>query len=98
MWRRLGLFGILAGVFPLLHPALAADPNNRVVQGVLKHFHVDGLPPLAPSADETPNDSDGNAQTDALLDCYAKFQGSKLDAGNFGPPHITRSPKFGYIL
>src|SRR5215469_55416 len=29
MERRLGLFGILAGIVLLTHPALAAEPNNR---------------------------------------------------------------------
>jgi hypothetical protein len=98
MGRQLGLFGFLAGILFLLHPALAASRDNPVVRDVLEHFGVKALPQLAPSADETPNVSDGNAQTDALLDCYAKFQGPRLDAGNLGPPHITRSPEFGYIL
>jgi hypothetical protein len=80
-WLRLS--GILAGILLLLHPALAAEPNGKR-----------DWPGWAPAADETPNDSDGNVQTDALLDCYAGWQRQLA----VGPPHITYSQEFGYIL
>jgi hypothetical protein len=86
MGRRFGLFSIFAGILLLLHPALAAEPDNRPARD---------WPGWAPAADETPNDSGGNVQTDALLDCYAQFLGPDRDVG---PPHITYSREFGYIL
>jgi hypothetical protein len=75
-------FGILAGILLLSHPALAAERDTPAARN---------QPEMAPAADETPNDSDGNVQTEVLLDCYAGWQ-------HAGPPNITYSREFGYIL
>jgi hypothetical protein len=83
--RRLGLFiGIL---FALIVPATAGD-----------EIRFNGIPTMAPAADEVPLASNGDAQTDALLDCYAKFAGPDLNGKEIGAPHMARSPAFGAVL
>lgn len=54
--------------------------------------------PITPQADETVVDSDGNAQTDALLECYAKFRGLDEKDPGVGQPHIAQQASGDYIL
>jgi hypothetical protein len=57
-----------------------------------------GLPAMTPSPDETSVEMNGNAQSDRLLGCYAKFQGPDLDQGTLGPARIGRTPDGDYVL
>ncbi len=90
--------GVLACTFLFLLPQSAASSDHSTSQDVLSSLGIPAQPPMAPSKDETPVDSSGNWETDALLDCYAKFQGPDMKGGPLGPPHITQSQKFGYLL
>ncbi|HEY1613053.1 MAG TPA: hypothetical protein VGF97_05075 [Rhizomicrobium sp.] len=53
---------------------------------------------LLPSTDETPIDSDGSAETDAIVGCYANLLETNLSGARLGPPHIVWNPKYGDVL
>jgi hypothetical protein len=82
------LFGIFTTAFLLLSPADAQSPLAG------PQFY----PSMQPAADETPVDTPGSDETDALLDCYAKFRGPAPYQFDVGPPRITHSPEAGYVL
>jgi len=86
---------ILIGILALSIGALAAQPESATPDQVKP---VSTLPQMAPSPDETPPVGSGNAQTDALLDCYTKFDGPDARALSLGPPRISESPVYGYVL
>lgn len=92
------LVGIIAGVILLLPPGLAAPQNDNTTNSLLQTLGVKGIPQPAPAADERPVEGAGNDDTDALLNCYQQFSGPQPDPAKISPPHLTRSPAFGYIL
>lgn len=53
---------------------------------------------MTPQRDETAVSSDGNAQTDVLLECYTKFRGSDDKDPGIGLPHIVQQTSGDYIL
>ena len=75
----------LAFIALLFLPAAAQDTTRPLTD-------------MVPANDETAIDGDGNAETDALIDCYAKFAGPTLAGPGIAAPHIVRSPRRSLLL
>lgn len=90
-------FSCFAASLLLLWPTLASSEQTRQPD-ILKMLNLPAFPSSEASADEMPVTGDGTSETDRLLTCYAKFQGPDLKGDALGPPRITHSDQFGYVL
>src|SRR4029077_18611584 len=83
--KRLALFAALLSALSASVPGIASGMDS---------------PPWVPAADERAFVASGDAESDALLDCYGSPERDKSDpdAPQLGPPRITVSPTFGLIL
>ena len=53
---------------------------------------------VVPTKDELPVSGDGDAASDAVLDCYARFAGPDPKAQGLGAPHLALNARFGTVL